>query len=636
MNSILQRLLPLNRLALLAGALLAVAVPSVHGQITNISLGGITSYDGWNDLSSSSYSGGFPGFPGSSNWPRPIDSKATGSGDAELQRLAGGSDGGPFPASASLYFGSYLQVINELGGTLRVADSNPVQQVKTVVLQIQIGEADGYDFHSPNGAPLLKINGQPTGRSSITPVLINRYQDGVFESPETGLKEPVYVNTWGFQWDVSSLGTIASIQIDFSAVTHAQIYAMQLDQSSQAYATSVFDGGGSTETREIVLSGSLSFGNVVLGSSATRTLTITNNGDSTLNVTGISYPSAVFSGNWSGSIPAGGSQTVNVTFTPAAATTYSGNLTVNSDATGGTSTLAVSGTGLSQTRIIGVSGSLAFGNLEVGQTTTRTMTISNTGNTLFTVNSISYPTGFTGNWNSGTIAAGSSRSVTVTFAPTAATSYGGTITVNSDRTSGTNNISASGTGTAVATRIISVPPSLDVGSAPAGGTQTAILTIANTGNSPLNVTGITYPSGFSGDWSSGSIAAGSDRQVNVTFSPMRAGAFTGTISVSSDANGEGNAVNVIGSGTPPSIRQNTPGTAQYNNSTTSVTHRFNSTPNTLLQIEYSDNLTDPNSWVRHPGSVSSGNGQFDVTFTEFGDHRATWSRGMYFRLIYQK
>ncbi len=58
---------------------------------------------------------------------------------------------------------------------------------------------------------------------------------------------------------------------------------------------------------------------------------------------------------------------------------------------------------------------------------------------------ITYPTGFSGAW-SGTIAAGGSQPVTVTFAPVAATAYSGTVTVNSDKTSGTNTIAVSGTG----------------------------------------------------------------------------------------------------------------------------------------------------------------------------------------------
>jgi len=89
---------------------------------------------------------------------------------------------------------------------------------------------------------------------------------------------------------------------------------------------------------------------------------------------------------------------------------------------------------------------LAFGNVQVNTTTTTTLTISNSGNSGLTVGSITYPAGFSGAW-SGTIPAGGSQPVTVMFAPTAVTSYGGTITVNANQTNGTNTISVSGTGT---------------------------------------------------------------------------------------------------------------------------------------------------------------------------------------------
>ena len=431
MRPLFQRPLPRHRLALLVGAFSAIFALTTHGQVVNLNLGGIKSHDGWEDLLGAFYPG-YGGFPGASSWPEPIDSNTTGSGDARLQRVNGGGGGGPFPAGESVYFGSFQQNPNELGGTLRIQDTTPVAGVKTVVFQIQIGEAVGYDFHSPSGAPVLRVNGQPANLASRTPERLDRYQNGVYFSPATQKNEPVYVNTWGFQWDVSNLGSINSIQIEFSAVTHAQIYAMRLDQSSQAYSTSVFNGGGTTETRVIALSGDLTFGSAVVGQSATRTLTISNNGNSALAVSGISFPSTVYSGNWSGTIPAGGSQPVTITFQPAAAASYSGNITVNGNPTSGTSTIAVSG-----------------------------------------------------------------------------------------------------------------------------------------------------------------------------------------------------------SGTPPAMRQSSSGTPQYNGSVTSVTHRFNSTPSTSLQIQYTENLADPSSWVMHPHAVNSGHGAFDVTFSRTGDHRAAWSRGMYFRLLYQ-
>ena len=98
-------------------------------------------------------------------------------------------------------------------------------------------------------------------------------------------------------------------------------------------------------------------------------------------------------------------------------------------------------------KIIGLSGNLSFGSVVTGQTSAATLTITNSGNTALTVTSITYPTCFSGAW-SGTVAAGKATNVTVTFAPAAVTNYSGTVTVNSDATSGTNTISASGAGTA--------------------------------------------------------------------------------------------------------------------------------------------------------------------------------------------
>jgi hypothetical protein len=98
-------------------------------------------------------------------------------------------------------------------------------------------------------------------------------------------------------------------------------------------------------TRIVSLSGSLAFGNVIVNSSKQSSLTIYNNGNSTMTVSSVSYPSG-FSGSWSGTISAANSQNVTVTFSPTSATSYGGNISVNSDATSGASSIAVSGSGV--------------------------------------------------------------------------------------------------------------------------------------------------------------------------------------------------------------------------------------------------------------------------------------------------
>lgn len=100
-------------------------------------------------------------------------------------------------------------------------------------------------------------------------------------------------------------------------------------------------------------------------------------------------------------------------------------------------------------RVIGLSGNLAFGNVPVGQSATATLTISNTGNSTLTF------TGFTCTCNvsvysvsltGGTVPPGSSRTVTVTFSPLSVASYTGTLSVISDATAGSGSIGISGNG----------------------------------------------------------------------------------------------------------------------------------------------------------------------------------------------
>jgi hypothetical protein len=116
---------------------------------------------------------------------------------------------------------------------------------------------------------------------------------------------------------------------------------------------------------------------------------------------------------------------------------------------GESSPTAPSPTPAATTRIIAISGSLAFGEVAVGSQRDLSITISNSGNATLTVTGLSVTGGLsahtTATWTSGQIAPGSSQAVTIRFAPTSAGSFSGTVTVNADQTSGTNTIAISGT-----------------------------------------------------------------------------------------------------------------------------------------------------------------------------------------------
>lgn len=119
---------------------------------------------------------------------------------------------------------------------------------------------------------------------------------------------------------------------------------------------------------------------------------------------------------------------------------------------GGESITGPSSTQTATTRVISVSGNLAFGDVPVGSQRTLSYTITNSGNTALTVSGTTISGGLASqtlfSWTSGQIAAGATQSVSVRFQPTTAGNYSGTITVVGDQTGGSNTVSTSGSATA--------------------------------------------------------------------------------------------------------------------------------------------------------------------------------------------
>lgn len=313
-------------------------------------------------------------------------------------------------------------------------------------------------------------------------------------------------------------------------------------------ATMVGDPGSGT--RIINLSGDLAFGDTGVGSSSIRNLAITNTGNSPLTVNSINYPPG-FSGYWSnGVIFPGQTQLVVVAFSPTFPGSYGGVVTVNSNATAGTNTISASGTGINVTRIMTVSGDLAFGDVLIeSPRPQRTVTVSNSGNSTLTVSSIAYPFGFSGNWSSAQIPPGGSKDLIVTFSPNYVSNFGGVITFNSNKTSGDNTITASGNGTTLnPTRIIELRGFLDFGNIAVGTTAQTTLYIDNRGNSLLTVTSISYPDGFSGNWPGGVIPPSDTQLVTVKFSPVAMTSYAGVVTVNSDMTSGTNTMAASGNG----------------------------------------------------------------------------------------
>ncbi len=222
-----------SRLFALAG-LSAVAVSSAFSDLYThtVTLNGTTQFDGWDG---NGFAANGVNYPGTSPWPGPIVSNVAGSGDAGLFKVANGTGGGPYPTGSAglrnIYHGGTSATPNTLGGTLKVGDSTLVAGIQTVVFQIIIGEAYGYDFFN-HEAPVLTVNGETTSHTATFTHLLAQEQNGTFPVPGGGT-EPLYDNLWGLQWDLAGLGDVTSLEITWSSVQHARIKGLQLDQSNQ-------------------------------------------------------------------------------------------------------------------------------------------------------------------------------------------------------------------------------------------------------------------------------------------------------------------------------------------------------------------------------------------------------------------
>jgi Putative Ig domain/Abnormal spindle-like microcephaly-assoc'd, ASPM-SPD-2-Hydin len=200
---------------------------------------------------------------------------------------------------------------------------------------------------------------------------------------------------------------------------------------------------------------SVSFGTVVTGTTNSQTISLKNTGTANLTVSSAGVSGAGF--GMSGlSMPAtitpGNSATFSASFDPSATGSVTGSVSVVSNAPGSPLTIPLSGTGAAPVTTITESPtSVSFGNQTVNTTSGgEAVTVTNTGNTSVTVSAVeaSAPFAVSGFSSSTTLAPNQNLTLSVTFDPTAQTSYSGSLTITSTASSSPNTVTLSGTGVA--------------------------------------------------------------------------------------------------------------------------------------------------------------------------------------------
>jgi ASPM-SPD-2-Hydin domain-containing protein/HYDIN/CFA65/VesB family protein/centrosomal CEP192-like protein len=304
----------------------------------------------------------------------------------------------------------------------------------------------------------------------------------------------------------------------------------------------------------------LNFGKVVAGKKASQSASVTNTANTTVVIAQIASSNNAFtiSGvNFPLTLTAGQTANFEVWFTGSAAGSDSGTLTFQA-ANGNIAPaqIGVSAVAAAPAPQLAVSPSnLDAGSAAVGSKTSTNVTLSNVGNADLNISMISVngaPFSVSGIATPVTISAGSSKVMTVVFAPTSAAAVSGSITINSNDPAAPEVISVVGTGTAAPAGQINISPaSVSFGNVLDGQSKTQAVTITNTGAASLTISQLSGTGvGFSvlGLTTPLTIAAGQSSTFNVRFAPETAGSTSGSIYLSSNAPNSPATIAVSGTG----------------------------------------------------------------------------------------
>lgn len=197
----------------------------------------------------------------------------------------------------------------------------------------------------------------------------------------------------------------------------------------------------------------VAFGTVTEGMTDSQSITLKNNGNTTLT-----FSQIIVTGTGSGqtglttstTIPGGGSTTFNATFDPSSTGAVSGSIALATNGTPSSLVIGLSGTGQVSTLLLGASPTnLAFGNVLDQSTAHLTTSVTNIGNSNVTISSVTATgVGFSGSGivNRTVLAPGQSATLTVTFAPPSGGASSGSLSIASNATNSPATVSLSGTG----------------------------------------------------------------------------------------------------------------------------------------------------------------------------------------------
>jgi subtilisin family serine protease len=410
-------------------------------------------------------------------------------------------------------------------------------------------------------------------------------------------------------------GANCSVSVTFAPKAQGNITgSLTLNSNLPGSTPSFALSGKGTASAASLSTSALSYASQVVGTtSSPQSVTLTNSGNATLAISGISA-SGDFAqtNNCPASLGVGANCPINVSFTPAAIGTRTGTLTISDDALAGSPQIvSLTGTGITLKAAFNVS-LLTYSSQRVGTTSAAQIAkLTNTGTTALSISGFSLTGDFAQSNNCpGSLAPGANCTVSLTFIPTARGARSGTLTVNSNAMGTPPSIALTGTGVAPVAALSST--SLTFSNQSIGTTSAAkSVALTNSGDATLNISGVSTSGDFSHSGNCGTtLAAGTSCILKVSFTPTATGTRTGVLTVVDDAfNGSPQTTSLSGTGvdfslssSPTSITVNSGSSAAYTVTVSPLGGSFSSS----VGLSCSSGLPKGTTCSFSPSSVTPG------------------------------
>ena len=356
------------------------------------------------------------------------------------------------------------------------------------------------------------------------------------------------------------VGQNVTIQIQFAPQSSGGAtgsFAMVSNASNSPFSVALTGSGAQPGLASAPAA--VSFGNVVMGSSGSASVSLSNTGSASVTISQASASGAGFtmSGSPAGeTIQPGQSITFTAQFSPTSVGSATGSISVASNAPNSPMAIALTGAG-TQPGLASTPSAVRFGNVGVGTSGTASVSLTNTGSASVTISQARVTgAGFTmtGSPAGQTIQPGQSVSFMTKFSPTSVGNANGNISISSDAPNSPMSIALTGAGTQPG--LASTPSAVSFGSVVVGSSGSASVNLSNTGSASVTISGASATgAGFTmiGSPAGQTIQPGQSISFTAQFSPTAVGSASGSISISSNASNSPMTIALAGLGTQPGL-----------------------------------------------------------------------------------